>query len=74
LKSYSLISNLEKTFNNLRWFNIKLNPKKCTFGVPRWKLLGYIITEPGIEAKPNNISAIAEMGNVMNIKDVQQLM
>jgi hypothetical protein len=28
------ISNLAKTFKNLRIFSIKLNPDKCTFGVP----------------------------------------
>jgi hypothetical protein len=33
-KSGSLISDLEETFNNLRWFNVKLNPEKCTFRVP----------------------------------------
>jgi hypothetical protein len=48
--------------------------EKCTFGVPRGKLLGYIITECGIEANPNKISAIAIMGQVRNVKDVQWLM
>jgi hypothetical protein len=46
----SLILDLEETFTNLRHFNIRLNPKKCTFGVPRGNLLGYIITKHGIEA------------------------
>jgi hypothetical protein len=36
-------------------FNIKLNLEKCTFGVPRCKLLGYIITQHGIEANPDKI-------------------
>jgi hypothetical protein len=39
-KSGSLISDLEETFNNLRWFNIKLNPEKCTFRVPRASFWG----------------------------------
>jgi hypothetical protein len=30
----SLIYDLEETFINLRRFNIRLNPEKCTFGVP----------------------------------------
>jgi hypothetical protein len=29
-----LIFDLVETFDNLRKFKIKLNPKKCTFGVP----------------------------------------
>jgi hypothetical protein len=73
-KGSSLIAELEETFNNLRQFNIKLNPEKCTFGVPRGKLLGYIITEHSIKANPNKISAITEIGQVRNIKHVQRLM
>jgi hypothetical protein len=42
--------------------------------VPRGKLLGYIITQRGIEASPDKISAIAEIGQIKNVKDVQQLM
>jgi ribonuclease HI len=42
--------------------------------VPRGKLLGYIITERGIEVNLDKILAIIEMGLVKNIKDVQQLM
>jgi hypothetical protein len=30
--------------------------------VPRGKLLGYIITERGVEANPNKISVIIEIG------------
>ena len=47
-----LITNLAATFVNLRRFNIRLNPKKCVFGVLKGKLLGYIVSERGIEANP----------------------
>jgi hypothetical protein len=73
-KSDNLIFNLEEIFNILWQFNIKLKSKKCTFGVPWGKLLLYIITERGIEANPDKISAIAEMRQVRNVKDVQWLM
>jgi hypothetical protein len=39
-----LISNLAETFDNLRKFKMKLNPEKCTFGVPSGKLLGYMVS------------------------------
>jgi hypothetical protein len=39
-----LISDLAETFNNLRKFKMKLNPQKCTFGVPSWKLLRYMVS------------------------------
>ena len=51
-QAYDLIANLAVTFVNLQWFNIKLNPKKCVFGVLKGKLLGYIVSECGIEANP----------------------
>jgi hypothetical protein len=58
----SLIPDLEETFTILRHFHIRLNLEKWTFGVPRGKLLRYIITKNGIEANPDKISAIAEIG------------
>jgi hypothetical protein len=73
-KSGHLISYLEETFNNLRRLNIKLNLEKCSFRVPRGKLLGYNIIEHGIKVNLDKISAIAEMDPVRNIKDVQRLM
>jgi hypothetical protein len=48
--------------------------EKCTFRVPRGKLVGYIITERGIKANPNKIFAIAKIVQVRNVKDIQQLM
>jgi hypothetical protein len=73
-KGCNLITDLEETFNNLRWFNIKLKLEKCTFGVPRGKLLVYINIKRNIKANPNKISTITEMGLVKNVKDVHCLM
>ena len=60
-------------FVNLRRFNIKLNLEKCVFGVPTGKLLGYIVFERGIEANPEKIMAISNMGPIRNVKGVQRL-
>ena len=60
-------------FVNLRRFNIKLNPKKYIFEVPKGKLLGYIVSERGIEANPEKIVAISNMGPIRNVKGVQRL-
>ena len=38
-----------------------MNPKKCTFGVTSRKLLGYMISERGIEVYPDKIIAILDM-------------
>lgn len=56
-----LIAYLEETFTSLRAFRWKLNPTKCVFGVPLGKLLGFIISHYGIEAKVEKISAITNM-------------
>ena len=45
-----LIEDLEIVFRCLQDNNTKLNPEKCVFGVPRGMLLGYIISQRGIEA------------------------
>ena len=68
-----LITNLAATFANLQRFNIKLNPKKYVFRVPMGKLLGYIVSERGIDAKPQKITAISNIGPIRNIKGIQRL-
>jgi hypothetical protein len=56
-----LFSDLAETFNNLRKFKMMLNPKKCTFGVPSGKLLGYIISRHGINPNLEKLLAITKM-------------
>ncbi|RVX16780.1 hypothetical protein CK203_006108 [Vitis vinifera] len=52
---------LERFFERIRQFRLRLNPKKCTFGVTSRKLLGYMISERGIEADPDKIKVILNM-------------
>src|SRR3954467_13789647 len=52
---------------------MKLNPTKCTFGVPAGKLLGYIVSERGIEANPEKIKAIMILQKPTSIKGVQRI-
>ena len=52
---------LERFFERIRQFRLRLNPKKCTFGVTSRKLLGYMVSERGIEADPDKIKAILNM-------------
>src|SRR3954464_14393461 len=69
----SLISDLQETFKNLRTYQMELNSAKCTFGVPAGKLLGYIVSERGIEANPEKINAIMTLQNPASVKGVQRL-
>ena len=68
-----LMADLEQTFRKLRENSIKLNPKKCVFGIPRGMLLEFIVFEHGIEANPEKILAITRMGLIQNMKGVQQV-
>jgi hypothetical protein len=61
-KASNLLSDLEVTFRCLKAKGVKLNPEKCVFGVPRGMLLGFIVSERGIEANPEKIAAITSMG------------
>ena len=54
-KASDLLSDLEATFRCLKAKGVKLNPEKCVFGVPRGMLLGFIVSERGIEANPEKI-------------------
>ena len=68
--SDQLIPDLEQAFERIRDKHIKLNPEKCVFGVPRGMLLGFIVSEGGIKANREKISAITSMGSIQNLKGV----
>jgi hypothetical protein len=62
------------TFRCLKAKGVKLNPEKCVFGVPRGMLLGFIVSERGIEANPEKITAITNMRPIKDLKGVQRVM
>src|SRR3954451_19268010 len=72
-KAAILLDDLRETFAALNRYRIKLNPKKCAFGVPAGKLLGYMVSARGIEANPEKVQAIARMQEPVDVKGVQQL-
>jgi hypothetical protein len=57
----SYISDLVKTFANMREGQLKLKPEKCVFGVTRGKVLGCLVSMKGIEENPDKIRAILQM-------------
>ena len=68
----TLLDDLKETFANLRKYKIKLNPEKCVFGVPAGKLLGFLVSERGIEANSEKIKAIERMRKPARLRDVQK--
>src|SRR3954465_5449432 len=72
MQGSTLLADLRETFANLRTYQIKLNPEKCVFGVPFGRLLGFLVSERGIECNPEKIAAIERMNKPRNLKDVQK--
>jgi hypothetical protein len=57
----------------MRRMGLKLNPKKCVFGVTKGKILGCLISTKKIEANLDKIKAIREMEEPKTKKDIQKL-
>ena len=72
-KKETLIDHLKETFDNLRVYKMMLNPAKCVFGVPAGKLLGFLVSNRGIEANPKKIKAITSLAKTACVNDVQRL-
>src|ERR1041384_7056868 len=49
---------LEKVFQRLCKYNLKLNPTKCLFGATSEVFLGYLVSKRGIEIDPAKSKAI----------------
>jgi hypothetical protein len=73
-KADDLVGDLRIAFGCLRANGVKLNPKKCVFGVPQGMLLGYIVSKRGIEANPENVAALERMGPIRYLKGVQKVL
>ena len=69
-----LVADLRIAFDCLRAKEVKLNPEKCIFGVPRGMLLGFIVSQRGIEPNPKKVEAITRMGPIRDLKGVQRIM
>jgi hypothetical protein len=72
-KANSFLKDLREAFANLERYSIKLNPKKCSIGVPTGQLLGYLVSERGIKGNPEKIQAIINMQPPKMLRHVQQL-
>jgi hypothetical protein len=58
----SHVAVLRKAFDKMRWYGLKMNPRKCAFGVSAGKFLGFIMHEHGIEIDPDRIKSILNVG------------
>ena len=64
------LDDLQETFTILKQYQMKLNPSKCAFGVVSGKFLGFMVSQRGIEANPENVLAILDMTSPKTVKEV----
>ncbi|XP_070001938.1 uncharacterized mitochondrial protein AtMg00860-like [Nicotiana sylvestris] len=68
------MEDLRKFFNKFWRYNLKLNPTKCALRVPAKKLLGFIVSQRGIELDPSKVKAIQEFPPLKNKKDMMSFL
>ena len=51
-----------------------MNPKKYTFGVTSGKLLGFMVSQRGIEVDPDKIKAIVEIKPLRTKKEIREFL
>ncbi|GJT29020.1 reverse transcriptase domain-containing protein [Tanacetum coccineum] len=52
---------------------MKLNPKKCSFGVEEGRFSGHLITKQGIKADPSKVKAISNLQPPKSVSEIQSL-
>jgi hypothetical protein len=73
-KADNLVTNIETAFACLQAKSVRLNPENRVFSVHQGMLLWFIVLERGVEANPEKVSAITNMGSIKDVKGVQRVM
>ncbi|GJU03104.1 reverse transcriptase domain-containing protein [Tanacetum coccineum] len=68
-----IMRDIEETFKTLREINMKLNPKKCTFGIEEGMFLGYKVNTKVIKVCPDKVEAVLSIPSPKCLKDVHKL-
>ena len=63
---------LRKLFERLStWYKLRFKLVKCSFGVQSVKLLGFMVSEKGIEMDPDKVKVIQSMSSPKIEKEVR---
>nr|GEZ56047.1 reverse transcriptase domain-containing protein [Tanacetum cinerariifolium] len=65
-----MLRDIDETFHTLQKINMKLNPKKCTFGAVEGMFLGYMISPKGIKPCSNKTEAVLRLLSPRTIKEM----
>ncbi|GJQ91138.1 reverse transcriptase domain-containing protein [Tanacetum coccineum] len=68
-----VIRDIEETFKTLSEIDMKLNPKKCTFGMREGTFLRYKVNTDGLKVCPDKLEAVLSLPSPKGLKDVQRL-
>ncbi|GJU49591.1 reverse transcriptase domain-containing protein [Tanacetum coccineum] len=68
-----IIRDIAETFKTLRQINMKLNPKKCSFGMQKGMFLGYKVNTDGLKVCSDKADAVLSLPSSRCLKDVQKL-
>ena len=61
------LADLRSVFNYLRKYQLKMNPRKCAFGITSRKFLGFIVRQRDIEIDQSKFEAIQKMPEPKNL-------
>jgi hypothetical protein len=67
------LGDLRQVFERTKWFGLKMNPKKCAFGVSAGQFLGFLVHEWGIEISLKSQEAVRTMVPPTMKRELQQL-
>ncbi|GJV31829.1 hypothetical protein Tco_1392229 [Tanacetum coccineum] len=70
IKEEDMLLDIQETFDWLLSINMKLNPKKCSFGVEEGPFLGHLITKQRIKANPSKVKAITDLKPPKTLKEI----
>nr|GEV26639.1 reverse transcriptase domain-containing protein [Tanacetum cinerariifolium] len=68
-----VIRDIEETFKTLKEINMKLNPKKCAFGMKEGTFLGYKVDADGLRVCPDKVEVVLNLPSPKCLKDIQKL-
>jgi hypothetical protein len=67
------LDDLRQVLERTRKFGLRMNPKKCAFGVSAGQILGFLVHERGIEIGLKSQEAVRTMVRPTTKKELQQL-
>nr|GEV87692.1 hypothetical protein [Tanacetum cinerariifolium] len=68
-----IVKDIDETLKTLREINMKLNLKKCTFGVEEGMFLRYKVNTKGLKVCPDKVDVVLSLPSPKCLKDVQKL-